>query len=345
MAGSGKKAWWGCARDATHCWQAIIRDRVRYRDDCPMCTGRMASRTTSLAATHPALAAEWDRDRNPDLGPEDVTPGSSRRIWWRCGQDPRHVWAATVTNRALGSRCPFCFRKRATPTTSLKARRPRIAAEWHPTLNGTLGAEDVMPMSRRQIWWRCRNNPAHVWQATAERRTAGGRCPACSGRRATPFTSLRVKWPRLAREWLAERNGTLTPDDVVPGSNKRAWWQCRRNKEHVWSAIIVSRTRLGAGCPFCARLVATPATSLKAECPAIAAEWHPTRNAPLAPVHVLGGSDKRVWWRCRWNPHHEWQASVYNRARRGSGCPACAGRYNRKRPKKKVRGRGVPILV
>ena len=33
---------------------------------------------------NPALAAEWDYEKNGDLRPEDFTGGSNRKVWWRC---------------------------------------------------------------------------------------------------------------------------------------------------------------------------------------------------------------------------------------------------------------------
>lgn len=38
------------------------------------------------------------------------------------------------------------------------------------------------------------------------------------------------------------------------------------------------------------------------------------------------GSHKKVWWKCSVNQGHEWQASLYSRFYRKSGCPYCSGR-------------------
>ena len=39
---------------------------------------------TDLKARNPALAEEWDGIRNKGLTPEDVQPGSVKKVWWRC---------------------------------------------------------------------------------------------------------------------------------------------------------------------------------------------------------------------------------------------------------------------
>ena len=38
------------------------------------------------------LKAEWDQEKNAPLRFEDVTPGSDRKVWWRC--DKGHSWPA-----------------------------------------------------------------------------------------------------------------------------------------------------------------------------------------------------------------------------------------------------------
>jgi hypothetical protein len=38
----------------------------------------------SLAADSPHLAREWHPEKNGQLRPHEVTPGSGRRVWWKC---------------------------------------------------------------------------------------------------------------------------------------------------------------------------------------------------------------------------------------------------------------------
>ena len=60
----------------------------------------------SLKADNPVLAAEWSV-KNGSLKPDEVSYGSSKKVWWKgkCG----HEWQATVKNRNIrGSGCPYC---------------------------------------------------------------------------------------------------------------------------------------------------------------------------------------------------------------------------------------------
>jgi DNA-directed RNA polymerase subunit RPC12/RpoP len=134
------------------------------------------------------------------------------------------------------------------------------------------------------------------------------------------MTSLLNTNPDLAKEWHPTKNAPLTPKDVAPNSNKKAWWVCGRG--HEWEAMVSNRNQ-GAGCPYCSGRLATKEKNLRAINPSLAKEWHPTKNAPLTPKDVTPNSHKKVWWVC--GKGHEWEAAVNNR-NRGTGCRYCSGR-------------------
>jgi len=48
--------------------------------------------------------------------------------------------------------------------------------------------------------------------------------------------------PDIAAEWHPTKNGDLTPEQVVAGSNKKAWWKCPKGPDHEWLAMLSSRT-------------------------------------------------------------------------------------------------------
>jgi superfamily II DNA or RNA helicase len=55
--------------------------------------------------------------------------------------------------------------------------------------------------------------------------------------------------PQIAKEWHPTRNTELTPETVVAGSNKKAWWMCEQG--HEWQTTILNRAWGGTGCPYC----------------------------------------------------------------------------------------------
>jgi len=325
FAHSERKVWWQCSRRPAHVWEQRIGNRARS-GGCPICSGQRVAKSTSLRARRPALAKEWHPTLNGELGPGDVTPGSGRKVWWQCSTDPLHVWQAPIGNRAgQGTGCPACSGRVATPQTSLRARFPRIAGEWHPTKNDGLAPAGVRPGSARIVWWRCRRDPSHEWKTAVSHRTGPRKsaCPMCSGRVATPATSLAAIFPEIAEQWHPTKNRRLAPGQLTPHSTRKVWWQCPREATHAWPAAVYSRTRGRTGCPLCAHKRVTPATSLAERFPALAAEWHPTKNGKLRADRVLAGGKRKVWWRCGADPAHIWQAAIGHRSGSGTGCPEC----------------------
>jgi hypothetical protein len=278
-------------------------------------------------ADYPHLVAQLDRRKNGPLVPARITYASNKKLWWRCPEGPDHVWAAVVSHRTTrGSGCPFCLNKAVSVTNVLSKHAPAIAREWHPTKNGALRPQDVVVGSHRIVWWKCPKGLDHEWRAGIDDRTrAKHGCPFCGGKRASLDRNLVVAAPHLVAEWHPTKNGDLRPLDVPPGSNRKVWWRCPEGPDHVWIAAVSARMARGSGCPFCTGRAVSVTNSLAKRAPAVAKQWHPTKNGDLRPRHVVAGSHKRVWWKCPNGPDHEWQATIENRTFAGTNCPFCAG--------------------
>lgn len=269
------------------------------------------------------LLQQWDAERNGALTPRDVSYGSRRRPWWRCGKS--HVWQAAVYTRTAGAGCPYCAGRRVWHAgNDLASRYPEIASEWHPAKNGDLSPSDVMPGTHRKVWWKC--SADHEWCSEVKSRVKGSGCPVCANRIVLAgFNDLATTNPRLAAEWHPTKNNGLTPADVVAGTERRVWWRCGKNSEHVWRAAINSRTFEGCGCPICSGKKVMPGENdLATQYPEIAAEWDEERNGALTPERVTPNSNRKVQWICALG--HHYAAVVSSRVSRKDGCPYCAGR-------------------
>ncbi len=76
--------------------------------------------------------------------------------------------------------------------------------------------------------------------------------PRCAGKVVTDDNNLAVRFPELAAEWDFDKNRDLTPDKVMPGSDKKAWWKCNREHESYWRRRIAVQMRgLDALCVRC----------------------------------------------------------------------------------------------
>jgi probable addiction module antidote protein len=56
---------------------------------------------------------------------------------------------------------------------------PEICQEWDVQRNDQLTPNDVIPTSKKKVWWTCKNE--HAWQASCNNRIVGSRCPYCAG--------------------------------------------------------------------------------------------------------------------------------------------------------------------
>lgn len=198
--------------------------------------------------------------------------------------------------------------------------RQDLLDQWHPTKNEREPGEFTTGSSYK-AWWKCAEGPDHEWRATITDRVKGRGCPFCAGRKASVTNSLERLYPEVAAEWHA-RN-PATPAETVATSDDFAWWRCTNGPDHVWRSRVSTRTRQGAGCPYCGGQRVSRTNSLVTLYPELASEWHPTRN-DTSPSEVLAQSKLRAWWKCPEGPDHEWDQQVRVRVR-GNGCPYCAG--------------------
>jgi DNA-directed RNA polymerase subunit RPC12/RpoP len=194
-------------------------------EKCPICSGaRVILGINDLATTNPELAEEWS-DRNGLLSPTMFSAGSHKKIIWRgkCG----HEWTAAVKSRTQGSGCPYCSHNRILPGfNDLASVYPELAGEWSEK-NLPLLPTMVTPFANRKVWWRCRLG--HEWNTLISTRSAGSRCPYCSGILLLKgFNDFASCHPRIAEEW-SERNLPLLPDEVNEKSRKNVWWKCNTN--------------------------------------------------------------------------------------------------------------------
>lgn len=322
MPNSGKKVWWRCSRG--HAWQATIAVR-NSGCGCPYCAGQKVLKgENDLQSINPALASEWNYEKNNGLTPTDVMPNSEKKVWWKCSKG--HEWQAAIGSRNIGNGCPYCSGRYVIKgENDLQTINPTIASEWNYEKNNGLTPTNTMPNSSKKIWWKC--SKGHEWQATIADRNSGHGCPYCAGQKVLRGENdLQTINPTLAKEWNYEKNNGLTPTDVMPNSSQKAWWKC--NKGHEWQATIADRNS-GCGCPYCAgKKVAKGYNDLQTVNPTLATEWNYEKNNGLTPADVQPNSGKKVWWKC--GKGHEWQAIIANR-NKGSGCPICAKERHKRR--------------
>ena len=336
-AGSGKRVWWVCEKG--HSYRTSVDSR--RKGGCPYCSNhKILKGYNDLETLEPQIAKEWDYSKNK-LRPDQVSVGSSRKVWWKC--EHGHSWKASVSNRTNKdnrNKCPYCAGLLPIKgETDLATVYPDIAQQWNYEKNGDKKPEDFLPSSGKSVWWKCEKG--HEWEAVISSRQHTG-CPYCSNRRVLKgFNDLKTISPFLASEWNYEKN-EMTPSDIVFGSNKKVWWKCSVCG-YEWKAQINARFYSHSGCPACTHQVVRKRVEgaaqydslgrpmyndLETVRPDIAKQWDYERNGNLKPSDVNAGSERKVWWVCE--KGHHYQAKIYQRATKNAGsgtsCPYCSNK-------------------
>ena len=255
-SGSNKRVWWRC-HVCEHEWQTAVANRTAGKG-CPVCARKsqgerrvagIVQARGSFGEMHPELLEEWDNERN-NVSPFAITPDSTARVWWRC-KYCGYEWETRVASRTLRKTgCPACKNKVATIQNCLQTKRPDLLTLWDYSKNSDITTLDVTPGSSKKVWWKCQLG--HSWQATVTAVANGVRCPICAGQKVLAgFNDLATVNPELAGEWNIEKNGALTPQQIMQGSSReKVWWLCPWG--HEYQATVANRSR-GSGCPICGK--------------------------------------------------------------------------------------------
>ena len=136
---------------------------------------------------------------------------------------------------------------------SLAELFPDLAKEWHQKRNGNLTPFDFTAGSSEKVWWQCKDNLDHVYDASIDKRTNGSGCRFCTNQAASLDNCLATKFPDVAALWHPEKNGEVTPEMIVTGATVKRWWQCSDVLEHTWQDFPRRLTKRLTNnyCPHC----------------------------------------------------------------------------------------------
>lgn len=194
------------------------------------------------------LLRQWSSEKNGEKTPQNVSYGSGYIAWWRC--EKGHEWKARVNGRtSVKTGCPACNNKIVViGENDLATLHPKLAAQWHPSLNDGILPSSFAEHSSKQVWWQCEKG--HEWKAAISARVIGHACPFCTNRKVlVGFNDLATTHPEVAAQWHPTKNGDLTAEKITAGSHRKIWFIC--SKGHVWETRLFVRTAQKFGCPYC----------------------------------------------------------------------------------------------
>jgi very-short-patch-repair endonuclease len=101
--GSEREYIWQCQKEKRHQWTARLNNFIRSlkinkKFKCPLCLNQKIDEYNNLEYLLPDLAKEWDYKLNFPLKPDQVAPGSSKKVYWICSRG--HSYQAPIATRA-----------------------------------------------------------------------------------------------------------------------------------------------------------------------------------------------------------------------------------------------------
>ena len=318
---------------------------------------KFMKKDVTLLGLYPELSNEWNYEKNMPLTPDDVTPGSNLKVWWKLPYDDpktgKHFdfeWQARIAGRALkGAGCPFLSSNGKgvwEGFNDLATTNPELVAEWNYEKNNPLKPTEISSGAGIKVWWKLPYDDPKTgrhfdfeWEATVASRAGGRGCPYLTNKMVYPgFNDLATTNPELVEEWNYEKNAPLKPTEISNRVGNKVWWiypyddpRTGKHFDFEWEATVASRTA-GAGCPFLVnQRIYVGYNDLATTNPELAAEWNYEKNAPLKPTEVSESTGKKVWWIYPYDDpktgkhfDFEWEATVAGRTH-GNGCPFLVG--------------------
>lgn len=192
----------------------------------------------------------------------------------------------------------------------------------------------------KEYWWKC-SSCGKSWKEFLWQRIYYCNLPHCSDEKIKDnFYDYCID--HLDKRFLlmeVRRNEKINPWKVKYDSDIEAWWKCGKCL-YEWKETINNRIK-GENCLCCSgtgkiidkklyssfiekikRKIEFEEKSLESTHPALAAQWHPTKNGDKTPDKYSFGSHVKIWWLCP-DCGHEWQSPIYYRFHGQKVCPNC----------------------
>lgn len=318
---SNKRVWWKCPKGDDHEWESAVCDRADG-SICPVCANRKIVKSNCLQTLRPDLAKEWHPTKNGTRSPQNVHPGSSFKIWWKCKFG--HEWKTSLYHRASrDTGCPKCSKGTTIPElrifSELKAILPltkhRVKIKgfevdvYVPELGLGIEYDGVFWHSDKVDRDKKKNEELAEELVLIRVREKGLK-------KISPYdvilnsTELKIEGIKNLFKviLMLKKDIDNQTNEKIKKYLERSTWIASKD----FKQLTVERDQIDFN------------KSLSFLNPDLVKQWHPTKNLPLEPQFFSPGSSKKVWWTCPAGTDHIWKASINSRVQ-GHGCPICSG--------------------
>ena len=240
LSGSSKKVNWKC-RICDNEWSMSVKQRTpgkQGNQGCSYCNGFGGIRPrgvhsdgrNSMRRTDNENAKLMTKEFHPTLNgkfnPDNLTAGTSKKLWWICSQDCEfvtgakceNVWQNTGMHRLDGQMCPVHGGGglHSDGRNSLNKLRPELIEEWDFQKNGNLSPDSVTISSGKYAHWIC-NTCGNKWKSIIASRSKGHGCSACKKKSQRKlFEVVKKLFPNVECKFDYKH-----PDLVFDNSNAR----------------------------------------------------------------------------------------------------------------------------
>lgn len=316
--GTEYKAWWVDSEGNE--WQSAVNVRCRNEKANGIPSKKLIVGKNDLATLNPALASEWNYERNGQLQPCDVMPHTDAKVWWKCYKG--HEWQAYISSRTSGRGCPECNKERNTSFPEqaiffyIKLLFPN-AVNRYLTDNG-YEIDIFLPCEKIGIefdgdYYHQNSKKQKIDYSKNEAlKKAGIPLIRVAERKAIiPDNTEYVIHYDAIKNGIRNFDGTLKEIIALISSLTSCSYDIDINVERdtikIWEQYIESEKE----------------NSITKKNPALLEEWNFQKNGSLRPEYISYASNKKVWWKCK-DCGYEWKAPPSRRVK-GSSCPVCSG--------------------
>lgn len=314
--GKKEKFWWKCKYN--HSWKATLSSRCNLKTGCPYCAGeKTIIGINDLQTLYPRIAEEWNYEKNSPIKPKEVMPNCGKKYWWRCNKG--HEWEVSPNSRVSSETgCPICSKE-------LHTSFPEQAIYYYISKYENVVNRYIIEKNEIDIFMPdygiAIEYDGIFYHSSLEAKKREQRKNEYLQNKG--IVLIRVK---ETEEDIPDKDNIIYRnlknkdkglDDIIykvlikvgkmTGKKYKIDIDSCRDRQEIWANYINIEKN----------------NSIRVKYSNIVQEWNYDKNSGIIPEQVSLGSNKVIWWKCKFG--HEWEATVKNRVN-GNGCPYCANK-------------------